>query len=277
MKKYFLLQILYVILVVVLLAMVWEFVLEDFVFADAHEESTEKVKYILTSVIFVLIALAFPVYKGLTLINSWKELEKIFITQGLQVGGEDKQEINSLNSIKSILMDELNRRKKAEDGINSEREKFFNMLDQLPVCFHLQAADYTIPFANKMFRERFGPPERGLCYQVMHNRSKSCDPCPTFKVFDSRTTESSIWTSPGGKTYLTVVTPYEDREGSRLLMEMAVDITSEQKAKDDLKRVLEEQEGRIKERTLELERSNNSLKVTSKNDDVRGNLIFLSF
>ncbi len=169
----------------------------------------------------------------------------------------------SIDSIKSVLKDELQRRKKAKQKIVSEREKFFNMLDQLPICFHLQADDYTIPFANKMFKERFGSPDRGNCYQVMHNQSKPCEPCSTFRIFDSLKTESNIWTSPDGKTCLTVVTPFEDVDGSTLIMEMAIDITSEQKAKDDLKQVLVEQEEHIKQRTLELELSNNALKEFS--------------
>jgi two-component system, LuxR family, sensor kinase FixL len=94
----------------------------------------------------------------------------------------------------------------------------------------------------------------------MHNRSKSCEPCSTFRVFDSLKTESGIWTAQDGKTYLTVVTPFENSEGIKMVMEMAMDITSEQQAKDDLTLVLAKQEDRIKERTLALERSNNSLK-----------------
>lgn len=133
------------------------------------------------------------------------------------------------------------------------------MLDQLPVCFHLQASDYTVPFANKMFRDRFGDPDKGKCYQLMHDRETPCEPCTTFRSFDSRKTESNIWTSADDKTYLTVITPFDDLNGNTLLMEMAIDITSEQKAKGELKLTLTQQEKRIKERTHELERSNNAL------------------
>jgi hypothetical protein len=51
---------------------------------------------------------------------------------------------------------------------NKTQDVFLNMLDQLPVYFHLQSNDYTIPFANKMFRDRFGNTEKNKCYELMH-------------------------------------------------------------------------------------------------------------
>lgn len=255
MKKFFLLQAFYVLFAIALLGLIWEFVLEGVLFSDVNKSFDEKIEYVLTTITFVVLALTYPTYKGLSIISNWKELEKTLVDQGLHLN----REITSLDSMKSVLMGELLRRKKAEEGIENERQKFFNMLDQLPVCFHLQASDYTVLFANKMFRDRFGDPDKGNCYQLMHERSTPCEPCGTFKVFDSLETESSVWTSQDGKTYLTVVTPFDDLDGTNLLMEMAIDITREQKAKDDLKHNLDVQEERIKERTRELERSNDAL------------------
>lgn len=256
MKKFFLLQVFYVVFAITLLSLLWEFALEGFLFVDVNESFDEKIKYVFTTVTFVFLALIYPTCKGLSIIRNWKELEKTLIEQGLQL----PQETTSIGSIKSILMEELIRRQKAEDGIKNERQKFFNMLDQLPVCFHLQAKDYSIPFANKMFRDRFGEPDTGACHQLMHDQLKPCEPCPTFEVFDSLDTSSSAWTSQDGKTYLTVVTPFDDLDGTTLLMEMAMDITSEQKAKDDLKQALDEQEERINDRTRDLQRSNAALR-----------------
>jgi len=260
MKKLFLRQIFYVFFTIALLCLFWEFVLEGYFFADDVESFDEKVEFFSTVLVFSFLALSYLAYKGLSLISNWEQLVKILVDQGMELDEGDKKKLISIDAIKSILMDELHRRKRAEDIIKNERQKFFNMLDHLPVCFHLQADDYTVPFANKMFKERFGSNETGLCYEVMHNRSKPCETCSTFKVFDTNKTDSNVWTSLDGKTYLTVVTPFEDVDGSTLVMEMAIDITSEQKAKDDLRQVLDEQEQHIKQRTLELERSNNALK-----------------
>jgi signal transduction histidine kinase len=260
MKKTFILQIIFVIVTIALLSLLWEFVLEEFFFADVDEGIDEKIEYVLTTITFSLLALVYPMLKGLLLISSWKELEKILVDQGLQLDRGDSQNITTLDSMKSILLGELHRRKKVEDVIESERQKFFNMLDQLPICFHLQADDYSVPFANKMFKERFGHPDSGNCYQLMHNRSEPCEPCPNFEVFNSRKSESSLWTAKDGRNYLTVATPFEETNDSTLLMEMSIDVSSEQKAKEELRQALDEQEERVIKRTLELQRSNTALK-----------------
>ena len=113
-------------------------------------------------------------------------------------------------------------------------KNFFNMLDQLPVCFHLQKNDHTIPFANKMFKERFGVPEKGKCYELMHNREKPCEPCPTFKPLHTKNTETSIWTSPDGKTYMTVTTPFYGASEELQLMEMSIDISEQKRFEESL-------------------------------------------
>jgi len=145
-----------------------------------------------------------------------------------------KEEIYGLCGISTDITELVKSRaekKDTEKRIDKERKKFFNMLDQLPVSFHLQASDYTVPFANQMFRDRFGDPETGKCYKLMHNRKIPCEPCPTFKIFDSLKTESSKWTSKDDKTYLSVVTPFDDLNGDKLLMEMSIDITNEENSR----------------------------------------------
>jgi PAS domain S-box-containing protein len=122
-----------------------------------------------------------------------------------------------------------------------DQQNFFNMLDNLPVSFHLQAPDYTVPFANKMFRERFGnPQEEKKCFQLMHKRTEPCEVCTPFEIFENNKTNDSIWTAPDGKTYLTVVTPFQDINGSKLVMEMAVDITKEKEVEKKLEETNEE-------------------------------------
>jgi signal transduction histidine kinase len=121
--------------------------------------------------------------------------------------------------------------KKAQD----ERTRLYEMLNNLPILFHLQASDYSVPFANKMFRERFGDPETKSCYALMHKRTQPCETCTPFEIFNTNRTEESVWESFDGRTYLTVVTPFQDLDGTPLVLEMAVDITEQKKAEKALK------------------------------------------
>ena len=89
---------------------------------------------------------------------------------------DQNNEIGAMASTLEFFKARLILQQEAEEGIQKERQRFLNMLDQLPVSFHLQASDYTVPFANQMFRNRFGDPETGKCYQLMHNRGIPCEP-----------------------------------------------------------------------------------------------------
>jgi|GEM_PF-1236372 len=119
----------------------------------------------------------------------------------------------------------------AKLATESERQKLFDMLDNLPMSFHLQAPDYSVPFANKEYKKLFGGNSKKKCYEQMHNRNAPCEVCTTFKVFDHGNDESTIWTASNGKTFLTVCTPFTDIDGSPLVMEMALDITDQENAK----------------------------------------------
>jgi PAS domain S-box-containing protein len=78
-----------------------------------------------------------------------------------------------------------------KEALSKERQTLYNMLDNLPMAFHLQAPDYSVPYANKRFRELFGEPKKA-CYEIMHNRKEPCEVCTTFKVFDTQRDEKSI-------------------------------------------------------------------------------------
>jgi signal transduction histidine kinase/CheY-like chemotaxis protein/HAMP domain-containing protein len=138
-----------------------------------------------------------------------------------------------LESANTALKDEILHRKSTEQLIIRERQNLYNMLDSLPMAFHLQAPDYSVPFANKVFHELFGDPQKKNCYSLMHQRTEPCEVCEPFKVFDHKNNEVSIWQSLNGRTYITVCTPFTDVDGSPLVMEMALDITEEENAKKD--------------------------------------------
>lgn len=116
-----------------------------------------------------------------------------------------------------------------------ERKKLYDMLDNLPILFHVQAPDYSIPFANKFFKERFGEIENKKCFEIMHKRTSPCEKCIPFKIMDTQKSETSIWNAFDGKNYLTIMTPFSDVDDSPLILEMAIDISRQFKAQEELK------------------------------------------
>ncbi len=120
-------------------------------------------------------------------------------------------------------------------ALKLERKKLYNMFDSLPILFHVQAPDYSVPFANKLFIERFGGAKNRKCFEIMHKRNSPCERCIPFKILDSQKSETSIWNAFDGKTYLTIMTPFSDVNDGPLILEMAIDITKQFKAQEELK------------------------------------------
>ncbi|KMP10461.1 hypothetical protein UR09_06155, partial [Candidatus Nitromaritima sp. SCGC AAA799-A02] len=143
-----------------------------------------------------------------------------------------KDEIGALAKAFNLMVDE---RKRQENALINERQNLYAMLDNLPMAFHLQAADYSVPYANKWFHEVFGNPEGRMCYELMHKRNEPCETCGTFTIFETGETYQSTWRSFNGCVYHTVATPFKDTDGTPLVMEMVVDVTEQKKAEEELR------------------------------------------
>jgi hypothetical protein len=155
----------------------------------------------------------------------------LFLSLGLGVSISKAFAKNKLELTNKALQNEITEKEEAQEKVHRERQNLYQMLDSLPISFHLQASDYTVPFANKVFRERFGDHHNRLCHEMMHNRTQPCEVCSTFKVFDHGKNETSVWDSQDGRSYITVCTPFTDVDGSPLVLEMALDITDQENAK----------------------------------------------
>ncbi len=77
MKKQFLWGVGLTIVTVFLLSVIWEFVLEDLMQSSRSESIQDHWEYIFTTVIFVSIALIFPIILGLQAISKYQNSEKI--------------------------------------------------------------------------------------------------------------------------------------------------------------------------------------------------------
>lgn len=169
-------------------------------------------------------------------------LISLILSIGLGVSLSKSLANEGMKLANKALQSEIAEKEEAKEKLRSERQNLYQMLDSLPIAFHLQAPDYSVPFANKVFRERFGSPQKRYCYDLMHKRSQPCEVCTTFKVFDHGEIETTVWDSVDGRSYITVCTPFTDIDGSPLVMEMALDITEQENAKKEAIMAREEAE-----------------------------------
>jgi PAS domain S-box-containing protein len=126
--------------------------------------------------------------------------------------------------------------KEAAGALETERRRFFDVLEALPVYVCLLDRDYRMPFANRYFRETFMEPAGRRCHEFLFNRAEPCEICESYTVMKTRAPHHWFWTGPNGRDYDIYDYPFTDSEGSALILEMGIDITEQKKAEKALQK-----------------------------------------
>jgi len=128
------------------------------------------------------------------------------------------------------LEDEVRERMLAEEAVKAERQRFYDVLETLPVYVCLLTPDYHMSFANRFFRKRFGESKGRHCYEYLFGRSEPCEICETYTVMKTGKSHEWEWTGPDGRNYYIFDLPFADTDGSPLILEMGIDITERKTA-----------------------------------------------
>jgi PAS domain S-box-containing protein len=156
-------------------------------------------------------------------------------------------------------------RKKAEKTVAHERQRLFDLLENLPVYVYLQAPDSSIRFANRYFRERFGESEREYSSKLLWGRDGMWDESPTFRVFQTNKPQEWEWNHyPTGKIYQVYDYPFTDFDGSPLVLELGIDITERKQMELALKEERALLAQKVEERTTELKQRNQELALLNR-------------
>lgn len=141
-----------------------------------------------------------------------------------------EQLINELTVLRQRIIEletSETKRKQAEAELKKERHRLFSLLEGLPAFIYLQAPDYSIRFANRYFREYFGEPEGRPCYEVINGTKEPCQNCLTFRVFETREPQKWEWTQLDGRIHKIYDYPFNDIDGTPLVLELGIDITEQ--------------------------------------------------
>jgi len=135
----------------------------------------------------------------------------------------------------------------------NERKRLFAILETLPVMTCLLTPDHKVAFANRMFRERFGEANGRPCYEFCFGQASPCEFCESFVPL--KTGEAHRWEvhGPDGSIIDASDLPFTDFDGSRLILEMDVDVTEQRRAENELRAYREHLERMVEERTRQLE------------------------
>ena len=125
--------------------------------------------------------------------------------------------------------------RRAEAALETERRRLLSLLEELPAYVYLKAPDYSIKFANRFFRERFGDPGDRRCFQIMRDFDSPCPDCRAMQVLATQEPLEHEWVHASGRTYRTYVYPFADFDGSPLVLELGIDISERKQAEEVLK------------------------------------------
>jgi len=128
-------------------------------------------------------------------------------------------------SATQVVFRDVTERKAAEIALMIERQRLFKVLDVIPGYVCLQAPDYSVRFANGKFRELFGNPDDLPCYRIIRGRDEPCEICPPLQVFENGRDKQWEWDFSDGRTFMVYAYPFTDLDGSRLVLEMGIDVT----------------------------------------------------
>ncbi len=140
-------------------------------------------------------------------------------------------------------------------------KNLFSLLEKLPAFVFLQMRDYSIQFANRVFREKFGDPEGKRCYELLRGCTSPCDECPAMEVFRTGLPQQREWALPDGKFYQIYEYPFRDIDNSPAVLGLGIDITDRKIAELELINTRNELEDRVRQRTAELTGANEMLRV----------------
>ncbi len=120
---------------------------------------------------------------------------------------------------------DITERKLADEALNAERKRLYEVLDTLPVYVILLTQDYHVSFANRFFEDRFGRSAGRRCFEYLFERKEPCENCETFKVLKTNAPHHWQLTGPDSRSYDIFDFPFTDSDGSQIIMEVGIDIT----------------------------------------------------
>ncbi len=118
-----------------------------------------------------------------------------------------------------------------------ERQRLYEVLDNLPIAISVLESDYTVSFANRNYRERYGNPEGRPCYEFVFDFDRPCEKCES--LLPLKTGQPHHWTSitTDNRIFEVHNFPFKDDNGTIKVLEMNMEIAGKKKLEAEMARL----------------------------------------
>ena len=129
---------------------------------------------------------------------------------------------------------DITERKRAEEFLRSERDKFRGMLLAIHDGVDIVNKDYIIEFQNELLRERFGDKTGEKCYAAYMGLEEPCHFCSIQEAIKTGCATRVELVGKDGRNYELNSSPFTDVDRNVKVIELVMDITGRKRAEEAL-------------------------------------------
>jgi PAS domain S-box-containing protein len=130
---------------------------------------------------------------------------------------------------------DITQRKKAEEALRSERDKFRGMLLSINDGVDIVNKDYIIEFQNELLLERFGDKTGEKCYAAYMGLEEPCHFCSIQEAIKTGSATRVELVGKDGRNYELNSSPFIDVDGEVKVIELVRDITERKRTEETLR------------------------------------------
>ncbi len=167
-----------------------------------------------------------------------------------------------------VVGKDVTERKRQQEALEKEKQEKTLILENLAEQVTYLDPEMRIIWANPAVSKLHNKtPQQYIgrkCYEVWHNFSEPCLHCPVIKALKTGSSTEAIVTYSDGSYWKMSGSPVFDEQGNLVgVLDTALDITDLKRTEAEMKKLNEELERRVQERTVELESAIKELKAFS--------------
>jgi PAS domain S-box-containing protein len=162
-----------------------------------------------------------------------------------------------------IMAADITKYKHVEDALNFERQQLLSVFDSIDEPIYVSDPNTReVLYANKAMKENFGYVNGQKCHKAIHGLESPCPFCMNEHIFgkdaglpyirEYQNRVDARWYRCTGRTI-------RWHDGRMVRCEIAIDVTERKKAEEEIRRLNEEFERKVIERTARLEADNKEL------------------